>query len=311
MLRRSNLFIHRGPAVKFTHNSFQPSSRQNKSFFASSSRNSNSRSYPRKSYLFGAVGGIVVAASVREEEEEKDMAPLDLPGRPGNLTDEQKLRLKEMWAIAFKVFGVDTPTPQPDIAGDTDSTPDVARTETDLSDTKEKKGKLKGMFKKKKDRDASPSPALTPTSDVPADLSKLSIADGDDKYSQTKEFKEAISTSSPQEIHDTFWRMVKADHPDSLFLRFLRARKWDVNKAIVMLVATMHWRSRELDVRMSSHEYVVIVGGGSGEERRVVFIGDQGRRVLDSITIGKVVSPWCRCSRTANLSCENSVTSFV
>src|SRR5271170_2368415 len=170
MLRRFNLFTHRGTAVKFTHSTSHPSPLPNKSFFASSSPKPNSRSYPRKSYLFGAVGGIVVAASVREEEEEKDMAPLDLPGRPGNLTDEQKLRLKEMWAIAFKVFGVDTPTPQPDIAGDTDSTPDVTRTETDLSDTKEKKGKLKGMFKKKKDRDASPSPALTPTSDVSADL---------------------------------------------------------------------------------------------------------------------------------------------
>jgi hypothetical protein len=246
MLRRLNLFTHRGTAVKFTHSSFQPSPLPNKSFFASSSPKPNSRTYPRNSYIFGAVGGIVVAASVREEEEEKDMAPLDLPGRPGNLTDEQKLRLKEMWATAFKVFGVDTPAPQPDTASEVDSTPNVARSETDLSDTKEKKGKLKGMFKKKKE--SSPSPAPTSTSDIPADVSKLSIGDGDDKYSQTKEFKEAISTSSPQEIHDTFWRMVKADHPESLFLRFLRARKWDVNKAIVMLVATMRWRSKELDV---------------------------------------------------------------
>jgi len=248
MLRRSNLLTHLGATLKFTHSSFQLSSPlQNKSFFASSSPNPNSRSYTRKSYIFSAVGGIIVVTSVREEDE-KDMAPLDLPGRPGNLTEEQKLRLKEMWAVAFKVFGVATPTPQPDIAGDADSTPNVARTETDLSETKEKKGKLKGMFKKKKDKDASPSPAQTPTSDASADLSKLSIGDGDDKYSQTKEFKEAIASSSPQEIHDAFWRMVKADHPDSLFLRFLRARKWDVNKAIVMLVATMHWRSKELDV---------------------------------------------------------------
>ena len=80
-------------------------------------------------------------------------------------------------------------------------------------------------------------------------MSKLSISDGDDKYSQTKEFKEALATSTPQEIHDTFWKMVKADHPDALFLRFLRARKWDVNKALVMLVATMRWRNKELDVR--------------------------------------------------------------
>ena len=243
MLRRVNLFTHRGTAVKI---SFRPSPLPKKSFLTSSSPKPSSRSYTKKTYIFGAVGGIVATASIREEEEH--MAPLDLPGRPGNLTDEQKLKLQEMWTTAFKVFGIDTPTPQPETANDVDSTPDVSQNATDLSDTKEKKGKLKGMFKKKKDKDASPSPAATPTSDVPADVSKLSIGDGDDKYSQTKEFKDAISTSSPQEIHDTFWRMVKADHPDSLFLRFLRARKWDVSKAIVMLVATMRWRSKELDV---------------------------------------------------------------
>jgi hypothetical protein len=104
------------------------------------------------------------------------------------------------------------------------------------------------LFKKKKDREASPAPSTTTSTDVHADISKLAIADGDDKYSQTKEFKEALATSTPQEIHDTFWRMVKADHPDALFLRFLRARKWDVGKAMVMLVATMHWRSKDLDV---------------------------------------------------------------
>lgn len=271
MLRRFNLLTHRGTAVKI---SFRPSPLHNRSFLTSSSPKTKSQSYSKKAYVFGAAGGIVVTASVREEEE--DMAPLDLPGRPGNLTDEQKLKLKEMWTTAFKVFGVDTPTPQPETSNDTESAPDISRTATDLSETKEKKGKLKGMFKKKKDKEASPSPAPTPTSDVPADVSKLAIGDGDDKYSQTKEFKDAILTSSPQEIHDTFWRMVKADHPDSLFLRFLRARKWDVNRAIVMLVATMRWRSKELDVRVQLRVFGNGIGGGSRYERRTAFFGDQG-----------------------------------
>jgi hypothetical protein len=195
-----------------------------------------------------AVGGIIAAASINVEIE--DMAPLELPGRPGNLTDEQTVKLKEMWSIAFKVFGV--PATGDDTTNDTTETDvtsvnEVARSDT--VETKDKKGgKLTSLFKKKKDREASPAPSTTVSADFHADVSKLAIADGDDKYSQTKEFKEALASSTPQEIHDTFWRMVKADHPDALFLRFLRARKWDVGKAMVMLVATMHWRSKDLDV---------------------------------------------------------------
>lgn len=169
------------------------------------------------------------------------MAPLELAGRPGNLTDEQKGKLKEMWSTAFKVFGV---VEQENArSGDAEDVTEAARTNTEME--KEKKGGKLGSLFKKKNKESSTS---TGSAELPNDVSKLSISDGDDKYSQTKEFKEALATSTPQEIHDTFWKMVKADHPDALFLRFLRARKWDVNKAIVMLVATMRWRNKELDV---------------------------------------------------------------
>lgn len=170
------------------------------------------------------------------------MAAVELPGRPRNLTEEQTVKLKEMWSVAFKVFG----TPIESESANEVGTVTVA----DVPDGKDKKGgKLTSILWKKKESKESSSVSIT---DVQNDVSKLAIADAEDKYSQTKEFKELLLTSSPQEIHDAFWRMVKADHPDSLFLRFLRARKWDVSKAIVMLVATMRWRSKEVDVRSIS-----------------------------------------------------------
>lgn len=217
------------------------------------------------------MGGLIIAASKREDIE--DMAPLDLPGRTGNLTDEQSVKLKEMWSTAFKVFGIPQDRVAPEPENDNEPKGEVSRTGTDSSDRQPKKGKLTSLFKKTKDSEVSPSPAQS-TTDTPSDLSKLSIADGDDKYSQTKEFKEAIATSTPQEIHDVFWRMVKSDHPDSLFLRFLRARKWDVNKAIVMLVATMRWRSKEIDV-LRFLRIRLIEGGRSRRKRRVIFCRDQ------------------------------------
>lgn len=42
--------------------------------------------------------------------------------------------------------------------------------------------------------------------------------------------------------------MVKSDNPDGLLLRFLRARKWDIDKALVMMVSTMQWRAKEMHV---------------------------------------------------------------
>ena len=246
MLHRSSLLLPRSSATKSFRFSLNPTPSRNFSFSTSSTHPRASR-YP-KTYIFCAVGGLVVATSKREDTE--DMAPLNLPGRPGNLTDEQKVKLKDMWSTAFKVFGIHQDHVAPEPENDKELSSEVSPTGTDISDGQQKKGKLTSLFKKK-DREASPSPAQSNTG-IPSDISKLSIADGDDKYSQTKDFKEAIATSTPQEIHDTFWRMVKVDHPDSLFLRFLRARKWDVNKAIVMLVATLRWRSKDLDVLVVS-----------------------------------------------------------
>jgi hypothetical protein len=36
--------------------------------------------------------------------------------------------------------------------------------------------------------------------------------------------------------------MILADHPDATVLRFLRARNWDVLKAVNMLVSAVNWR---------------------------------------------------------------------
>ena len=38
------------------------------------------------------------------------------------------------------------------------------------------------------------------------------------------------------------WNLFLSDHPDVMVLRFLRARRWDVEKAMEMLVSNMQWR---------------------------------------------------------------------
>ncbi|KAK1020063.1 phosphatidylinositol transfer protein csr1, partial [Friedmanniomyces endolithicus] len=67
--------------------------------------------------------------------------------------------------------------------------------------------------------------------------------------------------------------MTKHDHPDALLLRFLRARKWDVHAALVMLVSTMHWRSQEMhvddDIMLRGEQYALreSVSGNAAEKK--------------------------------------------
>ncbi|KAF9191091.1 hypothetical protein BGZ51_007800 [Haplosporangium sp. Z 767] len=47
---------------------------------------------------------------------------------------------------------------------------------------------------------------------------------------------------SPTEYQTAFWSFVQAEHPDTTVLRFLRARKWNVEKAMEMLILALEWR---------------------------------------------------------------------
>jgi len=147
------------------------------------------------------------------------------PGRPGNLTPEQEKKLQEFWLATLEIFGV--------THEHTDAVNGAATIDTDSTaeDGKKKKKSRLAVFGKK-----------------PKDVETSSTTSSDDKYGQTKEFQHALANQKPEELRETFWSMVKHDDPDALLLRFLRARKWDVQNALVMLVSTMHWRSAEMHV---------------------------------------------------------------
>ena len=172
------------------------------------------------------------------------------PGRPGNLTPEQEVKLQEFWKATLKVFGV----PLSEVSGLSESLNGALDGEEEGDDavedekSPEKKKKRKSLFgRKKKDT----------TENKGAD--NTHSGDADDKYGQTKEYHQAIATNSPEELRNAFWSMVKHDHPDGLLLRFLRARKWDIEKALVMMISTMHWRLKEMHV----DDDIVINGEGA------------------------------------------------
>jgi hypothetical protein len=164
-----------------------------------------------------------------------DMSQENQVGRVGHLTAEEEEKLKEFWVVTLEVFGVLDKAP-PDIAGN-------GKVDSDLGDSKKQKKKRMSMFRRS-NKDGTDSNASSDSG------SKAGThgADADDKYGQTKEFHEALANQSPESLRATFWSMVKHDHPDALLLRFLRARKWDVNKALHMMIATMRWRATDVHV---------------------------------------------------------------
>lgn len=199
------------------------------------------------------------------------------PGHVGNLTPEQETKLREFWTAVLKVFGVENPH---HVGGtETPLTEDATSiSEVDAKDKKKPKKRL-GLFRKHDDKDSS-NGAVTPTKDPSAHT------DADDKYGQVKEYQEILATQSPESLRAAFWGMVKSDHPDGLLLRFLRARKWDVDKALVMLVSTMRWRSQEQHV----DDDVVLNGeGGALEDSKSSdpAVRKEGEDFLTQLRLGK------------------------
>ncbi|KAL4959441.1 CRAL-TRIO domain-containing protein [Aspergillus stella-maris] len=163
----------------------------------------------------------------------KTMSAEAAPGTIGNLTPEQEAKLQEFWVLLFKVCGVQMDG--------------IEETERPRSPVQEKKATPKrrfGLF----GGSSSEKEESTSANGAASSLASLSITDGDDKFGTSKEFQQALAEIKPEDLRMAFWNMVKQDNPDSLLLRFLRARKWDVKKALMMLVSTIRWRLHDAKV---------------------------------------------------------------
>lgn len=150
------------------------------------------------------------------------------PGRPGNLTADQETKLKEMWAQTLEFFGMSHDEVQKAHANGTLHSPTSAG---ETTPEKKKRGLMSRFGRKDKSEDKG----------------EVSSVDND-KHGQVKEYEEALKSMSPDEIREAFWNMTKHDHPDAILLRFLRARKWDVQAAQVMSLSTLHWRLKDMHV---------------------------------------------------------------
>lgn len=168
-------------------------------------------------------------------EDERTPAYAEMPvpeGCLGNLTPQQEIKLREFWALTLKTFGVTNPDGP--VAPTTPPTTAAVPAKTPQDTPDRKKKRIGSLFSRKHDDDTPSSPSSVHTND------------DDDKWGQTAELQHILKTISPESLRSTFWDMVKSDHPDALLLRFLRARKWDVDKGLAMLISTMDWRRQQM-----------------------------------------------------------------
>lgn len=224
-----------------------------------------------------------------------NMAQQASPGRPGNLTPEQDEKLRQLWAHVLKLcgksFGEEGAAAEPDAKAN--GIPGVATTGLDSEASspgkqpdKSKKKRI-GLFGKRSKEKAGDDDSVT--SQASSQIS-THIKEGDaseDKYGQTQQFLDAIASQTPEALRATIWSMVKHDHPDALLLRFLRARKWDVDKALVMMISTMNWRLTEMhvddDIMKNGEAGAVVVAKGNSENNEAKI----GADFMAQIRMGK------------------------
>ncbi|PGG98051.1 hypothetical protein GX51_07025 [Blastomyces parvus] len=212
---------------------------------------------PDKASITTAIPPALEGFSSEDKEAagtEKDTMTTDpaLSGRLGHLTEQEEAKLRELWTLLFKIFKIG----QPEAAELTDNLLSLQKTQSktaNTTDTASVTSKKKTTTRKRfglfgRYTETVEEKEETSTANGHAVASQMKMSDDDDKYGLNKEFLAALSSQSPEELRMTFWNAIKHDNPDSLLLRFLRARKWDVNKALVMLVSTLKWRSQEWKV---------------------------------------------------------------
>ncbi|KAI5863584.1 CRAL/TRIO domain-containing protein [Durotheca rogersii] len=161
-----------------------------------------------------------------------------LPGRPGNLTPEEEAKLRKFWEMFLHVCGV----LGEETTGKPEATPEPQGQTGATESEKPKKKRMSLPFRKKeKDKGTATPPRL-------AVMDGIKENDPEDKWGENKAYFDTLATHPPEQIRATIWSMVKHDHPDALLLRFLRARKWNLQRALVMLMSTMNWRCSEARV---------------------------------------------------------------
>lgn len=157
-------------------------------------------------------------------------------GYRGHLTPEQSRALRQAWKLLDDIF----------------------HRNTERSDELEKKGGYKAAQTGKELAPSSSSKDGPPSKED----SKAS--------SDAKTIDAAVAKYGGKYLRQSFWDTVKMDAPDQFVLRFLRARKFDVNRGVAMLIGAIqfHLDVHTEDILFKGEEGLKDVPGFLNQFRR-------------------------------------------
>ncbi|CEO58702.1 hypothetical protein PMG11_03408 [Penicillium brasilianum] len=115
-----------------------------------------------------------------------------------------------------------------------------------------------------------------------AQLRKMGVQE-----SEIKSMEKILSQMTPEEMCFSILKMIKQEHPDSLLLRFLRARKWDVGKGFTMMVTNILWRKEvqvDDDILPKGELYAL---KQSRDEKLTAKQKKEGRDFIEQLKTGK------------------------
>lgn len=147
------------------------------------------------------------------------------PGRINTLTRAEEVKLKLMWSYLLVEQGI---APESLCEDAREASNKLAKTTTNTSSGSDKKKSGGGLFGFGKKKPADPAAA--------EEVAEATI------NAARKKYRDAVKNYGAEELNRALFQMYRADHPDNLVLRFLRARKWDVAEAMSMLGETVAWR---------------------------------------------------------------------
>lgn len=165
------------------------------------------------------------------------------PGRAETLSAEQEHVLKQVWMYILHYGGVSVTPPGPLGRQRTNSV--VSNKSTGKTGTK--KGGLFGRLRKSKNKENEPL-HHGHHQDLARTLSGQSAIDPNVRHSTDVKVHEALKGLDRDDTLPAFWNALRHDTPDNLLLRFVRARKWDVDASLMMVARTLEWRTRQSKV---------------------------------------------------------------
>ncbi|KFG81004.1 CRAL/TRIO domain protein [Metarhizium anisopliae] len=230
------------------------------------------------------------------------------PGHLGNLTADQEAVLRKLWQTVFMLYNmfehagpivsdagsINTESPRrtgffgrtsQEVPPTPKPSPDVMEALQIITTDPQEQQRLLRQF--------SQLLALQSTESIkhfkdglaaapPESIQQLRAVLADQSPETIRDFQKLLHGQSAQSIRSMVIGAVKHEHPDTLILRFLRARKWDINKALMMMFKAMNWRHVDFKV-----DEDIMPNGEAGAVADEKAAKTLGRDFMKQIRMGK------------------------